>query len=76
MEFEPDDQWDLAHFLRELEYKEKKLCFSSDYVTGRLMKTDITFESGGRVTLSTRNRGKSAERRLLDLLGRRHIQAV
>ena len=37
------------------------------YVSGRLMKTDIVFESGGRVTLTTRNRGRGAERWLTHL---------
>ena len=59
IEFQPDDEWNVLHFLKGLEYKRGNLCFSADYVMGRLMKTDIEFESGGRVTLRTRNRGKA-----------------
>ena len=40
------------------------------------MKTDINFEPGGKVTLTTRNRGRGAERWLLNLQGNKHIQAV
>jgi hypothetical protein len=40
------------------------------------MKTDIIFESGGRVTLMTRNRGKGAERWLIHLQGKKHIREV
>ncbi len=76
IEFQPDDEWDVLHFLKGLEYKRKNLCFSADYVMGRLVKTDIEFESGGRVTLRTRNRGKSADRWLLNLQGKKHIRKV
>ena len=55
--FIPDEEWNLDYFVQGLEFKNKKLYFTSDYVSGRLMKTDIIFESGGRVTLLTRNRG-------------------
>ena len=74
--FIPDEQWNLGYFIRGLEFKRKALCFSSDYISGRLMKTDITFESGGKVTLSTRNRGRNAETWLSLLQGKRHIKRV
>ena len=74
--FIPDEQWNLGYFIQGLEFKRKCLCFSSDYISGRLMKTDITFESGGKVTLSTINRGRGAERRLIHLQGKKHIKPV
>lgn len=74
--FVPDEQWNLEYFVQGLEFRLKRLCFSSDYVSGRLMKTDITFESGGRVTLTTRNRGRGAERWLAHLQGEKHIRPV
>ena len=74
--FIPDEEWSFEYFMNGLEFKFKSLCFSADYVSGRLMKTDIQFESGGRVTVNTRNRGKSAERWLLNLQGKKHIQMV
>jgi len=47
---------------------------STDYVSGRMMKTDIVYGPGGRVTLTTRNRGKGADRWLLHIQGKGHIQ--
>jgi hypothetical protein len=73
IEFIPDEEWNLGYFVNGLEFKQQCICFSADYVSGRLMKTDIIFDSGGRVTLSTRNRGRGAGRWLTHLRGKRHI---
>lgn len=75
-EFIPDEEWNLGYFVQGLKFRDKSLCFTSDYVSGRHMKTDIVFESGGKVTIATRNRGRGAERWLLNLQGKKHIQAV
>jgi len=75
-EFIPDEEWNLEYFVQGLEFENKRLRFLSDYVSGRLMKTNIVFESGGRVTLSTRNRGRGAERWLIHLQGKKHIQPL
>jgi hypothetical protein len=76
IEFVQDEDWRIEYFLDGLRYENQNLCFKSDYVSGRLMKTDITFKSGGHVTIRTRNRGKGAERWLLHLQGKRHIRPV
>ena len=76
IEFIPDEEWNLEYFVQGLEFENKRLRFSSDYISGRLMKTDIVFESRGQVTLATRNRGKGAERWLTHLQGKRHIQPL
>jgi len=76
IEFVPDEDWNIGYFLDGLEFSNKCLCFSADYVSGRLMKTDITFESGGKVTLETRNRGRSAERWVDLLRGKKYIREV
>lgn len=76
IEFRPDEDWNIEYFLRGLEFKRGHLCFSADYVSGRLMKTDIAFEPGGKVTLTTRNRAKGAERWLTHLQGEKHIRKV
>ena len=76
MYFQPDEEWNMIYFLQGLEYKYKCICFSADYVSGRLMKTDIKFESGGRVTITTRNRGKGADRWILHLQGKNYIKKV
>jgi hypothetical protein len=70
------EDWNLDYFINGLEFKNKSLFFSADYISGRLLKTNITFESEGLVTLITRNRGKSAEKWLLNLQGKKHIQLV
>jgi len=75
-EFIPDEQWKLSYFVSGLEFKRGMICFFSDYVSGRLMKTDIDFERGGKVTLSTRNRGRGAETWLSLLKGEQHIKRV
>ena len=76
MLFVPDEDWNLEYFVGGLQYRWKKVRFTSDYISGRLMKTDIDFESGGKVKISTRNRGRGAERWLTHLQGKKHIQAV
>ena len=73
IEFIPDEEWNLGYFITELELRDKCICFSADYVSGRMMKTDMVFESGGKVTLSNRNRGRGADRWLTHLQGKRHI---
>jgi hypothetical protein len=57
-EFTPDEQWNLGYFVKGLEFAQKTLCFSSDYVSGRPMKMHITFEPGRKITLTTTNRGR------------------
>lgn len=74
--FVPDEEWKLEYFVQGLSFEHGAICFTSDYVSGRLMKTDIKFEPGGKVTLTTRNRGRGAERWLLNLQGKKHIEAV
>jgi hypothetical protein len=76
IEFVPDEEWNLAYFVQGLRFWLKNFSFTSDYVSGRLMKTNIDFEPGGRVTLTTHNRGRGAERWLLNLQGKKHVQAV
>ena len=76
IEFIPDEDWSMAYFVQGLSFEDGRLCFSSDYVSGRLMKTDIRFEPGGKVTLETRNRGKGADRWMIHLQGKKHIKAV
>lgn len=73
IEFVPDEEYNLGYFVNGLEFRHQRICFSGDYVSGRHMKTDIEFETGGKVTLTTRNRGRGADRWLTHLQGKRHI---
>jgi hypothetical protein len=76
IDFDKDDDWEIGYFVHGLEFKFGKLKFSADYVAGRLMKTNISFEAGGKVKISTRNRGRSAERWLTNLQGKKHLKEV
>ncbi len=76
MHFEPDEEWNPEYFFQGLEFERGCLRYSGDYVSGRHLKTTINFEPGGRVTLETRNRGKGADRWMIHLQGRKHIQEI
>jgi hypothetical protein len=75
-DFTPDEEYNLGYFLEGLRFEHGFLSHDADYVSGRCVKTDITYEPGGKVTISTRNRGRGADRWLLHLQGTKHIQAV
>ena len=75
-DFIPDEEYNMGYFVEGLRFEGGVLCHESDYVSGRCVKTDITYESGGKVTISTRNRGRGADRWLMHLQGKKHIQAV
>jgi len=74
--FIPDEDWYLEYFVKGLEYKYGSICYSSDYLSGRMMKTDVIFDKDGKVTLTTRNRGKSADKWLTFLQGKKHLRKV
>ncbi len=76
IQFEPDEEWDIEYFLQGLEFEHGKLKYSGDYVSGRHIKTTIIFEPDGRVILDTRNRGRGADRWMIHLQGKKHIQKV
>jgi len=75
-EFIPDVEWNLGYFIKGLEFKDGKLHFSSDYISRRMIKTEIVYEPGGKVTLTAINRGKSADRWMTILQGKRHMPVV
>lgn len=75
-DFIPDEDYNLGYFVEGLHFERGVLTHESDYVSGRCLKTDIEYEAGGKVTISTRNRGRGADRWLIHLQGKKHIQAV
>ncbi len=75
-DFIPDEEYNLGYFLEGLRFENRRLSHEADYVSGRCVKTDISYEPGGKVTLSTRNRGRGGDRWLIHLQGKKHIQAV
>ena len=74
--FIPYEDWSLGCFVNGLEYKHGSICYSADYLSGRMMKTDVIFYKDGTVTLTTRNRGKSADKWLTLLQGKKHLQKI
>lgn len=75
-DFIPDEEYNLGYFLEGLRFERGVLSHESDYVSGRCLKTDISYEPGGRIAISTRNRGRGADRWLIHLQGKKHIQAL
>ena len=75
-DFIPDEEYNLGYFVEGLHFELGVLSHEADYVSGRCVKTDITYESGGKMTITTRNRGKGADRWLIHLKGKKHFQAV
>jgi len=59
-----------------LRFVNGELQFSSDYLRGRCLKTDITVRKNGQLTLSTRNRGKTALRWLDRLQGKKMLKLI
>jgi hypothetical protein len=76
IEHDPDVEWSLGDFVHRLELGSEALNFSFDDIVGRCGKKDVTYQPGGRVTLETRNRAKSADRWLLQLQGKQHLRLV
>lgn len=74
--FIPDEEYCLGYFLEGLSFENGVLTYTGDYVSGRCVKTDIRYEPGGKVNIDTRNRGKGADRWLLHLQGKKHLQQV
>ena len=75
-DFIPDEEYNLGYFLEGLRIERGVLSHESDYVSGRCLKTGISYEPEGKVTISTRNRGRGADRWLIHLQGKKHVQVV
>lgn len=52
------------------------LVLETDYVRGRLMKTNVTVRPDGTFVVETRNRHEMAERWLQALNGEKHMRLV
>jgi hypothetical protein len=76
MHFEAQDAWTAADMQRHLRYERGRLSFETDYVRGRMMKTDVTIFPDGRFTLDTTNRGEAASRWVARIQGKKIIAAV
>ena len=75
-DFEQQDQWTAADLLRHLRYERGRLVCETDYVRGRMMKTDVTVFPDGRFTLTTTNRGEAASRWVAQIQGKKVLRPV
>src|SRR5437867_1224930 len=62
--------------VRHLRYERGRLVCETDYVRGRMMKTDVTIFPDGRFTLTTTNRGEAASRWVAQLQGKKVLRRV
>ena len=76
IEYEEQDEWSTDDMLQHLEFSQGRLRFYADYVRGRMMKTSIEVHADGRVVLQVVNRGRTAERWVGMLQGRKHLGVV
>src|SRR5439155_15355159 len=74
IDFEEHDQWTAADLLRHLRYERGRLVCETDYVRGRMMKTDVTVFPDGRFTLTTTNRGEAASRWVAQIQGKKVLR--
>ena len=75
-DFVDDDEFTIGDLFECLNFVSGELRFSSDYLRGRCMKTDIFVRKDGKMSLSTRNRGQSALRWLDRLQGKKMLTIV
>jgi len=75
-DFVDDDEFTVSDLFECLRFVSGELRFSSDYLRGRCMKTDIAVRKDGQLTLSTRNRGQAALRWLDRLQGKKMLTLV
>lgn len=76
VDFIEEDEFRVADFFDCLHYVRGELHFSSDYIRGRCLKTDITIRPNGTVTVATRGRGENALRWLDKLQGKKLLRLV
>ena len=76
MHFEEHEQWTAADLLRHLRYERGRLVCETNYVRGRMMKTDVTVFPDGRFTLTTTNRGEAASRWAAQIQGKKVLRPV
>ena len=76
MHYEDNDEFSVADLIENIRYEQGELRFTSDYIRGRCMKTDVTVCPSGLVTLTTRTRGESALRWVDRLNGKKVLQLI
>ena len=76
IDFQEKDSWTVPDMLRHLRFQRGELHFYADYVRGRMMKTTVRVQHDGTVILDTVHRGRSAERWITMLEGKKPLSLV
>jgi len=76
VEYVEKDSFGLGDLLTHMRYANGALQLSTDYLRGRMMKTDVTIHADGKVAITTRNRGEAASRWVMRLRGRRVLRPI
>jgi len=76
IDYEDKDEWTVADMASRLRFEQGSLSVESDYVRGRMVKTDVTVGPDGRLIVETRNRHEMALRWLRTLKGQKHLRLV
>ncbi|MFT4728612.1 MAG: hypothetical protein ACI9UN_003123 [Granulosicoccus sp.] len=76
IDYSEGDAFTIADLIGGLCFTEGNVCFSADYLRGRLLKTDIRVSKNGEINLTTHSRGKQASFWLDRLQGKKPLQIV
>jgi hypothetical protein len=76
VDYEENDEFGLEDLLLHLRFEGGNLMLSTDYLRGRMMKTDVTIGPDGSVQIVTRNRGEAASRWVMRLQGKKVLRSV
>lgn len=74
IDYQDGDEWTAADLLQRLRFERGRLGLEADYVRGRMMKTTVSVDAQGRMTVEARNRHEMALRWLGSLKGRKHLR--
>jgi hypothetical protein len=76
IDYQEDDSFTVDDLFDCLKFTYGELKFDADYIAGRCMKTRITINKDGLVSISTRHRGKSLIHWLERLQGKKKFELV
>lgn len=74
--FVEGDEFNVADLIAGLRFERGAIRYSGDYIRGRCVKTDITVQADGKVTIRTRARGSAALHWVDKLKGKKTLQVV
>ena len=76
IEYVERDEWTLDDLCQHLHFTGGALHLATDYVRGRMMKTEVTVWPNGIVEIQTVNRHQMASRWIGTLKGKKHLRLV